>query len=111
MTTRRLVDNIDFTATYANAITTTFLNRGNIPIVGESDREAIEIALGVLRNRGNGGARVMRIRSTLELEHLWASEPMLPELSALPEVEVSGEPVEMNFDGEGNLSTSGSGSG
>ncbi len=106
VTTRRLVDNIDFKATYANAMTTTFLNRGYIPIVGESDREAIEIALGVLGNCRNADARVMRIRSTLELEHLWASESLLPELSAEPEVEVSAEPVEMYFDGQGNLSTS-----
>ena len=111
VTTRGLVDSIDFKATYANAMTTTFLNRGYIPIVGESDREAIEIALGVLGKDRTRDARVMRIRSTLELEHLWASEPLLPELSALPDVEISGEPVDMHFDGEGNLSASGSRSG
>ena len=51
-------------------------------------------------------ASVMRIRSTLELEHLWASEALLPELSVLPEVEVSGEPAGMDFDVEGNLTMS-----
>ena len=111
VTTRRLVDNIDFKATYANAMTSTFLNRAYIPIVGENDREAIEIALGATGSGGNPDARVMRIRSTLELEHLGASESLLPELSEVPEVEISGEPAGMNFDGEGNLSTSGPGSG
>ena len=111
VTTRRLVDNIDFKATYANAMTSTFLNRAYIPIVGENDREAIEIALGATGCGGNPDARVMRIRSTLELEHLEASESLLPELSEVPEVEISGEPAGMNFDGEGNLSTSGPGSG
>ena len=111
VTTRRLVDNIDFKATYANAMTTTFLNRGYIPIVGESDREAIEIALGVSGRDRTQDARVMRIRSTLQLEHLWASESLLEELSALPDVEISGETVEMHFDGEGSLSASGSRSG
>lgn len=111
VTTRRLVDNIDFKATYANAMTSTFLNRAYIPIVGESDREAIEIALGASGNGGNPDARVMRIRSTLELEHLRASESLLPELSGMPEVEVSGEPAGMNFDGEGNLAMSGPRSG
>ncbi len=111
VTTRRLVDDIDFKATYANAMTSTFLNRAYIPIVGENDREAIEIALGASGNGGNPDARVMRIRSTLELEHLRASESLLPELSGMPEVEVSGEPEEMDFDGEGNLGTSGTRSG
>lgn len=111
VTTRRLVDNIDFTATYANAMTSTFLNRAYIPIVGENDREAIEIALGASGNGGNPDARVMRIRSTLELEHLQASESLLPELSVMPEVGVSDEPAEMKFDGEGNLTTSGPRSG
>lgn len=107
VTTRRLVDDIDFKATYANAMTSTFLNRAYIPIVGENDREAIEIALDTSGNGGNPDARVMRIRSTLELEHIRASESLLQELSGIPEVEVSGEPAEMDFDGEGNLATSG----
>lgn len=106
VTTRRLVDSIDFKATYANAMTSTFLNRAYIPIVGGNDREAIEIALAASGNGGNPDARVVRIRSTLELEHLRASESLLPELSALPEVEISGEPEAMNFDGEGNLTMS-----
>lgn len=110
VTTRRLVDNIDFKATYANAMTSTFLNRAYIPVVGENDREAIEIALGASGNGGNPDARVMRIRSTLELEHLRASESLLPELSGMPEVEVSGKPEEMDFDGEGNLTSSEPGS-
>ncbi|MDE2999195.1 MAG: lactate racemase domain-containing protein [Gemmatimonadota bacterium] len=111
VTTRRLVDNIDFKATYANAMTSTFLNRAYIPIVGENDREAIEIALGASGNGGNTDARVMRIRSTLELEYLRASESLLPELSGMSDVEVSGEAEAMNFDGEGNLTTSGPRSG
>ena len=111
VTTRRLVDDIDFKATYANAMTSTFLNRAYIPIVGENDREAIEIALDTSGNGGNPDARVMRIRSTLELEHIRASESLLQELSGIPEVEVSGEPAEMDFDGEGNLTTSGPRSG
>ena len=111
VTTRRLVDDIDFKATYANAMTSTFLNRAYIPIVGENDREAIEIALDTSGNGGNPDARVMRIRSTLELEHIRASESLLQDLSGIPEVEVSGEPAEMDFDGEGNLTTSGPRSG
>lgn len=107
VTTRRLVDKIDFSATYANAMTSTFLNRAYIPIVGENDREAIEIALCASGNGGNRNARVIRIRSTLELQRLRASESLLPELSALPEVEISDEPEEMNFDEERNLSAVG----
>ncbi len=103
ITTRRLVDKIDTRATYANAFTTTFLNRAYIPVVGETDREAIEIALDVLRMERTQDARVMRIHSTLDLEHMWASEALLPELREREEIEVLGEAAEMPFDQAGGL--------
>ncbi len=103
ITTRRLVGKIDTGATYANAFTTTFLNRAYIPVVGETDREAIEIALDVLRMERPQDARVLRIHSTLELEHLWASRALLPELREREEIEVLGGAAEMPFDEAGGL--------
>ena len=103
ITTRRLVDRIDFQATYANAFTTTFLNRAFIPVTGETDREAIEIALDVLRTERPQDARLLRIGTTLELERMWASEALLPDLEGRDEIEILGEPRQMSFDASGAL--------
>jgi len=46
---------------------------------------------------------VLRIRDTLSLDELQASENMLPELLARPGVELVAEPREMRFDQAGAL--------
>ncbi len=43
--TKKLYDKIDFSATYSNAVTSSFLERAKIPIVADNDKEAFEIAL------------------------------------------------------------------
>ena len=103
ITTRRLADGIDFKSTYANAMTTTFLNRAYVPVVGETDRDAIDMALDVLRMDATENARVMRVHTTLHLEHLWASESLQTNLHDRDDVEVLGGPAEMAFDEGQNL--------
>jgi hypothetical protein len=43
--TRRLYDKIDLAATYGNVVTSSFLQRGKIPIFAASERQAFDIAL------------------------------------------------------------------
>ena len=98
--TRRLVDAIDPVATYANAITSTFVERAFIPITLSSDREAIETALASLSIRDPGEARVARIRNTLHLDEVWLSAPLLAEVTGRPGVEVGPlEPLQFRDDG------------
>ena len=74
--TRRFYEQIDFKATYANVFTTTFLNRANIPVIMESDREAIEAALDVQRLEKTEHARVVRIKNTLDVGEIEVSETL-----------------------------------
>jgi hypothetical protein len=78
--TRRLYDKIERSATYANVITSSFLERGKIPVAGASDREAFEIALRSCGSLANGRERIIRIRDTLRLEDLYVSTAILDEL-------------------------------
>lgn len=101
LTTRRLFNQIDHHAMNENVITSTFLHRAMVPIVLDSDREAISAAI-----RANWGTepeqtRFMRIPNTLHLEYLYVSENLLPELTGLDNVEVIGEPQELEFDPDG----------
>ncbi|MDR7588050.1 MAG: DUF362 domain-containing protein [Armatimonadota bacterium] len=99
--TRRLVDALDPVATYANAVTSTYLERAFVPVTMPTDRDAIAAALASLATDPRQ-ARVARIRSTAHLEVLWVSEAVLPELRGRPDIEV-GEPVPLAFTDDGIL--------
>lgn len=100
--TRCLVDAIDPVNTYTNTITSTFLERGFIPITMPTDRDAIAAALASLALPDPARARIVRIHNTLHLDELWASEALLPELAGRPEVTV-GTPEPLRFTSDGML--------
>jgi Lactate racemase N-terminal domain len=95
-TVRRVMDKIDFALTTKNIFTSGFLQRGRIPLVFETDAEAIDAALfHVFRAnpQARPNARVMRIRNTLELEELWITPNLIDEVKAAPGF-ISVEPAE-----------------
>ncbi len=100
--TRRLYTKIDWDATYANVITSSFLERGKVPIVAGSSREAVEIALRSCGHIPDGRARTLRIRDTLHLEDLYASPAVVEELTGDPRVEIIGNATDQ-FDENGEL--------
>jgi hypothetical protein len=84
-TTRRLLDKIDFPTTSKNIFTSGFLARGRIPLVYETDEAAINTALDHLFRTdptARDSARIMRIRSTLDLEEIQVSPSLLDEVRA-----------------------------
>lgn len=102
VTTRRLFEKLDLQATYQNVITTTFLERGKIPIIAATDREAVEIAVRGCGLTSAESARIMRIRNTLRLEEVLVSPVLMKDLCGRADIEV-GQTVEMAFDNEGTL--------
>jgi len=101
--TRRLFDAVDFQATYANAFTSTFLNRAYVPVVMEDDRRAIEAALEVQRVADGSRARIARIRNTLDLAQIQLSEALYEEFKSHPQIEPVGGLEPMKFSADGKL--------
>ncbi len=95
--TRRMYEKIDFAATYENVVTSSFLERGRLPVVAKDGRDAVEIAL---RSCGLGpdggerasGVRLLRIKNTLRLEEAYVSPSVLQEIKDAPGIEVVGPP-------------------
>ena len=100
LTTRRLVEKIDFTQTYTNGITSGTWAIVRIPITLESDRACL---LTALEKHETGSTRIVRITNTLELEELAVSESLIPYVREHDDLEVIGTPEDMRFDGDGNL--------
>ena len=100
--TRRLHRKIDAAATMENAVTSTFLERAKVPLVAETDRQAVEIALRCSLTAEGLEPRVIRIRSTLRLEELHVSRPVLEEMRGIEPVEELGG-YRDPFDASGSL--------
>ncbi|MER3438396.1 MAG: hypothetical protein C4346_12885 [Chloroflexota bacterium] len=100
---RQLVDKVDWVATYMNGITAKHPEGGKIPLIVETDRQALYIALACCFRTQVETARIARIRSTKHVEELWVSEPFLPEVLASGRVEPLTDPESIAFDERGML--------
>lgn len=103
VTTRRLVDKIDRHATYLNCTTTGFLIRGAIPVYLDTERETMELMVRSLGEKKPEDVRLIQIPNTLHLTDMFVSEALLPEIEAMPDVEVIEPPSPMTFDERGDL--------
>jgi hypothetical protein len=100
---QRIVDKIDWHVTNTNSMVSGFLQRSMVPIVCPTDQAAVDSVYFMLRRKAPEEVRVLRIRDTLHLEHVWISESYLPEARENPRLEVADQPRRLAFDGTGNL--------
>ena len=101
--TRKLFEQIDFAATYGNVITSAYLDGALIPIVMNTEREAIQLAVKTVPRVKSSEARIVRIRNTLSLREIEVSEPLLAQARTHPNMAVVSEPAAWAFDGAGVL--------
>jgi len=88
-TTKKVFDNLDYTATYANMIAAGSPESARIPIVMGDEREAIIAAIQCCKI-GSDGPRIGRIKNTLDLGYVWVSENLLPAVKENPCLEIIG---------------------
>jgi hypothetical protein len=103
VTTAALEAQIDRVKGYANSLTSTTMTTIKLPMVLMDDKRAIQAAVKTCNCADLGSARVVRIRDTLSLEHLWVSESLLDEAQANDDVEVLGPSEPFQFDNTGHL--------
>jgi hypothetical protein len=100
----RVWRDFDVASTYANIITSANLDGAAIPIVMNSDREAICLAVKTVVRVKPENCRVVRIRNTLQLSEIQVSEPMLDLVRRHPErFEPISAPAPFAFDAGGTL--------
>ncbi len=102
ITTRKLVDKIDYQATYKNVIAAGFLNRAKIPITMENDQKAIELALKTAHCSSIEEAKVVRIHNTLELNEMMISQSLIDEAREAS-FEIKSPLEAMSFNDSGDL--------
>ncbi len=100
---KRLVQRISRTNTNINVITTGALDLAKIPMYFESERQAIETALGMIGLTPPENARIVRIKNTLHLTEMDVSSPLLAEVESNPRLTLTGTSFSLQFDLDGNL--------
>ncbi|MBI2080162.1 MAG: hypothetical protein HYT86_00275, partial [candidate division NC10 bacterium] len=103
VTTDRLVRRLDRASTYANVLTSGFLERGKVPLAFASDRDAIAAALDQNRRRPREALRMAWIKNTLHLSDLLVSEALVPDLCGRSDLDLDPQPVPMAFAPDGRL--------
>lgn len=102
--TMRLFRDFDPGKTYANVIAATLLDGAAIPMIMNTDQEAVQLAAKTVVRMQPKDTRIVHIPNTLEIIDIMVSEPLLPYVQAnLSMFEVVGEPEPFDFDAEGNL--------
>jgi hypothetical protein len=95
ITTRQLIEQIDFNVTYLNCITSglTGIQRAALPLVAPDERSAIETAVRVSGCPDPEQVRIVRIKNTLSLIEMDVSINLLPRNG----LELIGQPFSQQF--------------
>lgn len=102
--TMRIFRELDVASTYANVITSMNLDGGMIPMVMNTDHDAIALAVKTVVRVKPADCRIVRIRNTLHLGEIEVSAAMLPEVERQPErFELIAPPAPWAFDAQGAL--------
>lgn len=102
-TTQRLLEKMDPWATSINAITAMTPEKGRIPIVLKTDKEAMEAALNTIGAVDPEKAGVVHIKNTLEIGELDISEAFMKDVEGREDLRLVKELGPLSFDGQGNL--------
>lgn len=103
LTTKRLVEKINYQATYMNCITGISLEKAAIPMYFATDQEAIKVALGSIGLIPYEQSKIVRIKNTLQLDEVEISAAYLRDLKNRPDLEIIAGPRPFSFDSHGNL--------
>ena len=100
---QRVVDHMNVEATVINCMTGNAPSGAQIPIAFPTDEVCINKALETVGFVSPENARVVRILDTVHVEEVLVSEVYEKEVAAREDLDVVSPPLEMEFDGNGDL--------
>jgi len=99
VTTRRLLNKVDWDVTYTNAVTSGFYEHTMLPVVAATDLQAFEWGIRASHDPYKP-KKIVRITDTLHVSEMYVSDAALNEVK--DHVEIISEPQSL-FDGQGAL--------
>lgn len=103
VTLRSMLNDVDWSITWTNGLTTGIMTAGQIPVYANNDEHAIRMCLRALHNVDLEKARVVHIKNTLCMSTIEVSKALYEDIKDLPGIRYVSGPVPMQFDKDGNL--------
>jgi len=101
--TKSLADEIDMKATFVNTVTAVTPEKGRLPLICDSDKEAIKNAFATAGPINSKKIRMVRIKNTSELSEMYISEGLLDEVNNQPNIEIIGKGAKLEFSEGGQI--------
>ena len=86
--TRKVFDKLDLAQIYANAIAVKCPEDAKIPIIADTEEEALRIAIQVAREVDRSKLKIVKIKNTIELETIEVSDALLDYAAADEKLEL-----------------------
>ena len=103
ITTRRAFNKIDLNITAFNSVGSMTPEQGRIPVVMDSDKDAVNAALDSLGAIKHEESRIIHIRNTFFMEEMEVSLSLLKELSSRDSIRILSTAHPLNFSPKGFL--------
>ena len=100
---KRAYDKFDAATTYPNALTTTAYQNVRLPMVMMNDRLVMQTCVKGCYEIDRQHPRLVYIKNTMDLEHIWLSEAFLEEATAIDGLTIETDPMDIPFDQDGNV--------
>ncbi|MES1039943.1 lactate racemase domain-containing protein [Peribacillus simplex] len=98
MTTKAVMNEIEWEKGYANALTSTVTDVVKLPMFLDTQELAVKAAIKTCNAFNLNKVRVVRIKNTLEISEIWISESMMEEALKNKNIEILSEPEELALD-------------
>lgn len=103
ITTVGCVRKLDLSAMYTNAVTAKILNPVKIPLVANSDREAIQLAIKTCTGKKFEAPRIVWVKNTLEIGDLYISENLYNDVKNSRAFQVQNDILGFSFSEDDSL--------
>lgn len=98
MTTKAVMNEIEWEKGYANALTSTVTDVVKLPMFLDTQELAVKAAIKTCNAFDLNKVKVVRIKNTLEIGEIWISESMMVEALKNKNIELLSEPEELALD-------------
>jgi len=95
--TRKMLDQIDFSATYTNTIAANCIERAFTPLVAENEHDAVALAMKLTRNWDQSNIRMIRIKNTLKMDEIEVSHSVWEDIKSKENVETLEGPYTWSY--------------
>lgn len=103
ITTRKVLNDVDWDVTWTNGLTTGIMTAGQIPVYANTDKEAIQMCLKTLWGMDSKDAKVVHIKNTLAMSTIQVSKPLWEEIKDKPGISFAADAGVLSFTEDGDL--------